>query len=197
MNNEIPEGAPARGRQTPRNYVPTGFNTDDVMGLFLRYAESKATNGGEKTRQGFITWQGIDPVNPILNGNTASANCTPLARREFSMYDRRLEEIQAICKGGIDGLIVAVGPRRFTPGRRVLVSLIDSYLVGKMSESGLESQFLTDSGFAGTPNAAGTLRTVGSQVGIFFGLLDNHNNYTETSRCIFNWLGINDDSLGL
>lgn len=157
-----------------RGWVPTVHNFTNVIQSYVKFRTE--VNITHSHRQKFIEWlldKGIAGTR-----NSASAMCFPLSSAEFNLYERPLEDLNKIAKGDLQ---IAMQHTTFNFGERNMVCLVDCYLAGKLSDlsPAERANKLIDLGYAGTPNAANAIMTVGRSIGRHFGLLSN-NNYPTT-----------------
>jgi hypothetical protein len=173
--------APVVGEMVPAiNWVPTGMNLSNVASLFLKYSTERRFFN--LSRLDFISWQTEECVPAVAEGS-AKANSWVIGPAELDLYTRTQSAIETICGGGKMALYEAMRNRSVSSDERERVYLIDALLVGCFQANNLTPQAATDllieRGIAGTANSASTLRTVGRNVGKFFGLLDEEGNNTE------------------
>lgn len=182
-------GMAALGREF--TYVPTGFSMNNVIPLFLQYAQF--SNFLNLSKENFTKWQ----INKNINPNTARANCFPLKEQEFDFFNCAQVELEEICKGGQVALEKVMAGRFPSLDERDMVCLMDCYIEGSLRRKYSISKeivaVIKDSGFARTDDSAKTLRSVGRSVGKFFDLLDSKGNPTEFFDQFFKQYGITDE----
>jgi len=177
----------AGGRPSRRlTWVPTGISMRRVAELFLNYATTRHFTG--LSTSDFISWQMLEQ-NPALSEGYAKANATVLRPLEFDLCDRTEAEIRSICGGGAIGLQTAMAGRGAPVDERERVCLVAALLLGTLQQFGLmrnqmiEKLLANEIAFA--DGSANTLLNVGRSVGMFFGLLDNHDAPTDFFRAFF------------
>lgn len=154
------------------NWVPTGHPFIDVLNKFLEFKKIKL--GSNIKKKDFKEWL---VNNHNFKKTTALAYCYPLNEREFDLWDSSIEELEILVKGGKAALDNTLANNQLVVDERVWVCLYDAFIVGVMNKRNLKPEEMQDllisKGIAGTKSAVNTLKTIGKQVGIHFGLLNN------------------------
>lgn len=159
-------------------WVPTGCPF--TMTLPHLVAHSRQLKNGEKvSASSFVKWH---MATQGSTEETAKSYCFPFGKNEFDLFGRNPQELDMILAGGKEGLYAAQGSRDsyLETDSREQVCLVDALLVGRTADMSapVRTAWLLKKGYAGTKSAAGTLMTVGRQVGRHFGLLDKDNRPT-------------------
>ena len=180
---------PARRRSTQTGkWVPTGHVLSTALESYLEYREASTTSGMD----GFQQWLASPPQ--ALRHKAMAKNLQsyrfPLDPREIDITCRSLEEVRRIESGVEEGLYLANnGEREFIESdEREQVCFVCAGLAGYcqlltsrtagMSDAGARINRLIEKEFAGTPNTAQLLLTMGRNFGKHFGLLDSDNQPT-------------------
>lgn len=172
------------GNTEGKKWVPSGHPFTQTLRDYLAHRKA----GGAPTPQAFQQWLQTLRDNPVKS-STARSYCFPFSDREFSLWGRSIEELAVIVAGGEQALYAVLGSKEpLAQGDELEgVCLVNAWLAGQLSGSGSKSalQSLVMNGFAGTHNAAGTLLSVGREVGRHFGLLDGNNRPTDLYAWFF------------
>lgn len=160
-------------------WVPTGCAFSSTLVHYGTFRNS-LKNGEKDDAPSFAAWL---TVHHAYKDSTARAYCFPLRDDEFSLFGCGPEELESVLAGGKEGLYAAQGSRSnyLESDTREQVCLVDALLVGRMAgmTPAASVAWLLKKGYAGTPGAAGLLRTTGRQVGRHFGLLDQCDHPTD------------------
>ena len=165
--------APVEEDEVPQfGWVPTSCSFANILPRYGVFR--KNLNSGEKDdAASFARWLA---AHHKLKDSAARAYCFFLREDEFNLFERSNAELGVILSGGREGLYAAQGNRDnyLETDIREQVCLVDALLVGRMADMSpaASTTWLLKKGYAGTKSAAGTLMTVGRQVGRHFGLLD-------------------------
>lgn len=154
------------------NWVPTGHPFIDVLNKFLEFKKIKL--GSDIKKRDFKEWL-VNNFN--FKKSTALAYCYPLNEREFDLWDSSIEDLEIFVKGGKAALDSTLANNQLVVDERAWVCLYNAFIVGIMNKRNLKPDDMQDllisNGIAGTKSAVNTLKTLGKQVGIHFGLLDD------------------------
>lgn len=162
------------------NWVPTGHPFVKVITDFLGYRQRHAAS---TDKQAFAEWL-VKKYPKDIKPSTAKTYLYPLKENEFDLCVFSDTELESFVKNGPQWLRDRSALLPFDLGNeRENVCLVDAWLVGRCHELGAPSRaraidILMQAKFAGTTDAARTLRYVGSAVGQHFGLLDKENRPT-------------------
>lgn len=187
VNTTVVNGRAGGGNNwVPTNWVPTGCQFNPFIHAYLAFRREKTIDG----RDAFIAWM---QVNSQYAPATLRAYCFPFSRNEFDLFGRSIEDIERIAAGKEDGLLAALFTQTLKPfalsGEREKVCLVDVFITGRAYElfatDAERRAYIMQSGYAGTYNAAGTLMSVGRNVGKHFDLLNAKNRPTELFKRFF------------
>ncbi|MBF0675266.1 hypothetical protein [Pseudomonas sp.] len=160
-----------------KKWVPAGHPFPQTLRDYWEHRKA----GGDPTPQAFQQWLQTQRDRPVKL-STARAYCFPFSDREFSLWERPLDELAVIVGGGEQALYAVIGSKESLVQGDELesVCLVDAWLAGQVYGLANENalQALVMSGFAGTHKAAATLLSVGCGVGQHFGLLDQNKRPT-------------------
>ena len=156
-------------------WVPTVYNFDTVLTKYIAFRKQTIDDIAINFKAGFVQFLEDDGYAK----NAAISYCFPLSEREFDLFDRSLDELEIIAKGGREGLEAAFPHHAFRVDARIYVSLVNVFLVGKLwghaenqRIATIASTPLIQAGFAGAVGSAAAIVSVGKNVGTFFSLLD-------------------------
>lgn len=169
------------------NWVPTGHSFSKIIQYYLNFRKEEKTDG----RRAFIDWL---LKNTDCQSATANAYCFPFSIREFDLFGRSIKDIERIVAGKKDGLLAVLSVDELEPftlgDEREKVCLVDVFITGKAYELFATDQerraYIMRSGYAGTSNAAGTLMSVGRDVGRHFDLFEAKFKPTALFKQFFN-----------
>ena len=182
----MPDPGPAP-RPSGTTWVPTGHDFKTVFPLYVDYRKDVHARGAlydDAPATGFIQWQGVHA--PQYAGGTPRNNCFPFRQTEFDLFERPLDEIGAL-RDAVDADDTAaisgfLGDFAMQSDERRNVCLVDAWCVGYLTNQGFDRvrslEILVAAGFAGTPNSAATLWSVGGNVGGYLKLLDKDKHPT-------------------
>ena len=156
-------------------WVPTGCSFEKVLPLYAQFRRGQEKDDLATFARWYTRTQGAAV-------KTANAYCFPYSAGEFDLFGSSEERLNEVLAGGKSGLYAAVGSAEpyVESAERERICLVDALLVGRTADMSapVRTAWLLKKGYAGTKSAAGTLMTVGRQVGRHFGLLDKDNRPT-------------------
>ena len=150
------------------SWVPTVHNFTNVIKHYLNF---RLTTPITDSQQAFIQW--LLNHNIVNTSNSATAMCFPLTTGEFNLFGCSIDDLKDIASGGMHGLHVAMRYSHFLPNERSMVCLANIYLAGRLSGLSRTNRQanLIEVGYAGRPNSADAIVSVGRSAGRHFGLL--------------------------
>ncbi|WP_426088347.1 hypothetical protein [Janthinobacterium sp. PSPC1-1] len=162
--------APVEEDEVPQfGWVPTGCSFEKVLPLYAQFRRGQEKDDLATFARWYTRTQGAAV-------KTANAYCFPYSEGEFDLFGSSEERLNEVLAGGKSGLYAAVGSAEpyVESAEREQICLVDALLVGRTADMSapVRTAWLLKKGYAGTKSAAGTLMTVGRQVGRHFGLLD-------------------------
>lgn len=165
-------------QESNTGWVPTSHPFVDVITKYAAFRQQ--ANDSEINAANFQLY--LMEKNDYKE-STAKAYCFPLAPSEFDLYDISPNDLATVLAGGEAGLYAALSstdPYCFSEEREQ-VCMMDVFITGTVATlpPAQRVETLMAKGYAGTPNAANVLLTVGRAVGSHFGLLDQQNQPTE------------------
>ncbi|MFV3306055.1 hypothetical protein ACNFBT_12315 [Pseudomonas sp. NY15181] len=181
MNNSDVDGC---------KWVPTGHPFPEVLKHYLNYRSAGTAELGTIDFQEWLIRSKV-----VSSPNTARSYCFPIREGEFDLVTLPVTALKVIAAGGWEGLLeVNRGRDFFLPGDdHRQVCLVAVWLVGHFHEEShrlgkTAEALLIARGFAGTPNSAQTLLSVGKAVGRHFQLLDKNSLPTKYFELLFRYV---------
>ncbi|GAA4030287.1 hypothetical protein [Actimicrobium antarcticum] len=187
------DGIAAAAEIASRGWVPTGSTLSIVL---PRLVEFRRMHGAASIEKFYLSLEilskakdkrAASPTDEKLRDKNrraaARSACFPLSENEFDLFNRDLATLKKITVGGEAGLLAATHgePWSHSMTEREQVCLVDVRIAGAVASLTKAEQqtYLISRGWAGTPNAANTLISMGRNVGKYFGLLDKQGKPTE------------------